>query len=138
MTEDDLVTTLAKAINGPHQPVPPTSRWSLEQLREVLWGRLPRQEQAARCEEARAVLREIFALTNDRPLDDGLRTSIDGALEIVRKHDPGMVGLIHNLCRLSEYLHANAAAQAIETRRAETGTGSVHESAVAESEAPNV
>jgi hypothetical protein len=38
------------------------------------------------------------------PLDDGLRTVIEGALEIVRKRDPGMVGLIHNLERLDAWL----------------------------------
>lgn len=38
------------------------------------------------------------------PLDDGLRTVIEGALEHVRKHDPGMVGLILNLDRLHQWL----------------------------------
>lgn len=38
------------------------------------------------------------------PLDDGLRTIIEGALEIVRKHDPGMVGLTLNLKRLDDWL----------------------------------
>ncbi|WP_145201298.1 hypothetical protein [Sphingobium sp. B2] len=38
------------------------------------------------------------------PLDDGIRTVIEGALEIVREHDPGMGGLIHNLERLDRWL----------------------------------
>lgn len=38
------------------------------------------------------------------PLDDGIRTVIEGALELVRKHDPGMHGLIHNLDRLDQWL----------------------------------
>lgn len=37
-------------------------------------------------------------------LDNGLNSVIEGALEIVRKHDPGMVGLIHNLNRLQEWI----------------------------------
>jgi hypothetical protein len=37
-------------------------------------------------------------------LDSGMRTSIEGALEVVRKHDPGRHGLIHNLCRLAAWL----------------------------------
>ena len=38
------------------------------------------------------------------PMDAGMRTSIEGALEVVRKHDPGRHGLIHNLCRLAAWL----------------------------------
>jgi hypothetical protein len=37
-------------------------------------------------------------------LDNGLNSVIEGALEIVRKRDPGMHGLIHNLQRLQEWL----------------------------------
>lgn len=37
-------------------------------------------------------------------MDNGLSTVIEGALEIVRKRDPGMHGLIHNLNRLQGWL----------------------------------
>lgn len=54
----------------------------------------------------------IDARTNKQPpamdgmpiLDNGLNSVIEGALEIVRKRDPGMVGLIHNLDRLQEWI----------------------------------
>jgi hypothetical protein len=52
--------------------------------------------------------RSIGVKSQLEPLDDGLRTVIDGALEIVRKHDPGMHGLILNLERLDRFLQRYA------------------------------
>lgn len=37
-------------------------------------------------------------------LDDGLRAAINAAVEVVRQHDPGRNGLIHNLERLDQWL----------------------------------
>lgn len=51
-----------------------------------------------------AIGRAIGKREGLEPLDDGLRTVIEGALEIVRKRDPGMVGLVHNLQRLNDWL----------------------------------
>lgn len=55
-------------------------------------------------EAAVAAGRMIGKREHLEPLDDGLRTVIEGALEIVRKRDPGMHGLIHNLERLDQWL----------------------------------
>jgi hypothetical protein len=59
--EDAAVLRVAKAINGPHVPVPEGSPRTLEELREVRWGMLSRMEQAARLNEARSAILALCA-----------------------------------------------------------------------------
>ncbi len=51
-----MLTDIARAIEGPHRPVPEGSRFTLEELRDVRWNRLTEQERGARLNEAQAVL----------------------------------------------------------------------------------
>lgn len=54
--EDELIERCAKAIEGPHCPVPPDIPYTLEELREVRWEACSDQERAVRRTQARAVL----------------------------------------------------------------------------------
>lgn len=47
---------IAKAIVGPHQPVPAGSKFTLEHLRDVRWNMLTDYEQDIRLAEAQAVI----------------------------------------------------------------------------------
>ena len=58
MTEDQ-VERVARAIEGPHLPVPATCKFSLDELRETRWGMLSRQEQQVRLNEARAAIAAV-------------------------------------------------------------------------------
>lgn len=50
---------LARSIAGPHGPVPETSKFPLELLRDVRWGRLTPQERAQFLWKADCLLREF-------------------------------------------------------------------------------
>jgi hypothetical protein len=55
MTEQDVLR-VAMAIEGPHLPVPPTCRYTLQELREVRWEYLSPSEQKLRLQEAKAAI----------------------------------------------------------------------------------
>lgn len=56
MRVDQLIERVAKAIEGPHLPVPDSSRYTLDELRDVRWRALSRQDQSIRLNEARAAI----------------------------------------------------------------------------------
>lgn len=76
---------------------------------------------------------DIERICKDNGIDFGLGPVIVGWLPM----SPPVALTDGDMPPLVERDDGKWSAQAIETRRAETGTGSVHESAVAESEAPN-
>lgn len=56
MPDDELIEAMAKAINGPHLPVPATSKFTLDQLRYVRWSALSNSERQSKLNEAKAAL----------------------------------------------------------------------------------
>lgn len=127
-------------VSGVDRQTAPTPEWDMAEYRARILEIIPGAAEAKCRALAADILKTIFEFNNDRETDNGIRSTPGYAAEIIRKKDPGMVGLILNLDRLQDVLDAQAArevvAQAIEARRAETGTGSVHESAVSEGDAP--
>src|SRR5690606_22966341 len=55
---------VARAIEGPYLPVPASSRFTLEHLRDVRWTRLSRHEQSERLAQARAAIVALQSATN--------------------------------------------------------------------------
>lgn len=129
-------------VSGVDRQTPPTPEWDTAEYRARILEIIPGAAEAKCRALAADILETIFEFNNDREMDNGIRSTPGYAAEIIRKKDPGMVGLILNLDRLQDVLDAQAArevvAQGIEAATAdETGTGSaVGESPVAASDAP--
>lgn len=60
-TDDALVEAAAKAILGPHEPVPPGSRYTLEELREARWALAEDHQRKQALWSARAAVAAISA-----------------------------------------------------------------------------
>lgn len=52
----ELIKEVAKAIEGPHKPVPEGSKFSLYHLREVRWSMLSESDKGCRLNEAQSAL----------------------------------------------------------------------------------
>ncbi len=63
--DEKLVEQVARAIEGPRSPVPASSKFTLEHLRDVRWAQLSRQEQGERLSQARAAIAAISTIQND-------------------------------------------------------------------------
>jgi hypothetical protein len=73
-TDAGEVERIAKAINGPHSPVPVSSPYTLEDLRDVRWSQLTAGEKRMRRNEAEAAL---AALATPPAPNDDLRAALE-------------------------------------------------------------
>lgn len=55
----DEVERMARAIEGPHFPVPEGSKYTLDELRAHRWAGLTTQKRGERMTQARAALAEV-------------------------------------------------------------------------------
>lgn len=118
---EDIATHLARVIalhgfgtiNGADRQIPPTDEWALSEWQQRILDVIPGAAEA-RCRAlADDILEAIFSRSNDRQIDDGIRTVPKFAAEQIRRFSPGMVGLILNLERLSDTLDAIAASEVL-------------------------
>lgn len=85
MTRDEMIEKLAKAINGPHNPVPSNSEHTLSDLRDVRWAHLSKNEKQVCINAAAAVL----DLCGPKPLEwhRGSAVSSNGTRYLVARTD---------------------------------------------------
>ena len=115
--QGDLADTLARIIalhglgtvSGVDRQAPPSAEWNPDEYRARILEIIPGAAEAKCRALAADMLDAIYSISNDREIDDGIRTVPGYAAEIIRKKDPGAVGLILNLDRLQVVLDEIAA-----------------------------
>ena len=55
-TDMNQIEKVARAIIGPHEPVPASSRYTLDELREVRWRQITSDERSMALREAKAAI----------------------------------------------------------------------------------
>lgn len=100
-------------VSGVDRQTAPSPEWDMAEYRARILEIIPGAAEAKCRALAAEILEAIFSFSNERETDDGIRTVPGYAAEIIRKKEPGMVGLILNLDRLQDVLDARAAREVV-------------------------
>jgi hypothetical protein len=123
-------------VSGAARFNPPTAEWGRTEWQRRILSVIPTVAEMQCRDAARAIVKAILGRSNEREIDDGIRTAPRHAAEQVRRHNPGMHGLALNLERLSDVLDKIAVCEVLDASRIEARSDETAKQAQPEGQEP--